>query len=184
MNALARVVKRNWYYKNKDYVRARWKIWYQKNIERRRTYLQIYSQERLKDPAKRAHRSKYMSMYMRNYWHQTPERVERYARICREYQQKHPELYRAIAAKYRAKKRNAAVGVVDYTLIIKRDRSRCGICNRHVKRCDRAFDHIIPLSRGGAHSMENIQVAHRHCNQRKGMKTLVLNLDRLRGAIA
>jgi 5-methylcytosine-specific restriction endonuclease McrA len=33
--------------------------------------------------------------------------------------------------------------------------------------------------RGGAHSMENIQVAHKRCNLRKGKKTLVEYLQAL-----
>lgn len=31
-----------------------------------------------------------------------------------------------------------------------------------------AVDHIVPLSLGGAHSLENVQLAHLFCNMRKG----------------
>lgn len=34
------------------------------------------------------------------------------------------------------------------------------------------IDHIVPLSKGGAHSMENLTVACRPCNSRKGTKVL------------
>ena len=32
------------------------------------------------------------------------------------------------------------------------------------------IDHIVPIARGGLHSLENCQLAHRVCNSRKGTK--------------
>lgn len=33
-----------------------------------------------------------------------------------------------------------------------------------------SLDHIIPLSRGGHHTADNVQAAHLACNHRKGAK--------------
>lgn len=35
-----------------------------------------------------------------------------------------------------------------------------------------SIDHIIPLSRGGSHTWENVQLSHRQCNSKKYNKTL------------
>ena len=37
-----------------------------------------------------------------------------------------------------------------------------------------SIDHIIPISRGGLHSWDNIQLAHRGCNTRKGNRVMPL----------
>jgi len=58
------------------------------------------------------------------------------------------------------------------TYLIKRDRGRCGICHRPVRAKTGprrpSIDHITPLSRGGKHVLENLQVAHYVCNLSKG----------------
>ena len=48
-----------------------------------------------------------------------------------------------------------------------------GICSYCGERSDDlTADHIIPLSRGGNHTLDNIAVACRTCNSRKGGRTL------------
>lgn len=56
--------------------------------------------------------------------------------------------------------------------------SDCGICNNpidmNVSRTSKmglTVDHIIPLSKGGADTLDNMQPAHWICNVRKGNKT-------------
>lgn len=46
----------------------------------------------------------------------------------------------------------------------------CGICNLPVQENNWHLDHIIPLSRGGTHTMNNVQVSHSTCNLSKGNK--------------
>lgn len=48
--------------------------------------------------------------------------------------------------------------------------------NSRAYRADLHFDHVIPVSRGGAHSMDNIKSAHAVCNLRKHDK-LIAELD-------
>lgn len=45
----------------------------------------------------------------------------------------------------------------------------CGICLKVVEG-EFELDHIIPLSRGGEHSADNLQFAHPHCNRVKWNK--------------
>jgi 5-methylcytosine-specific restriction endonuclease McrA len=60
-----------------------------------------------------------------------------------------------------------------------RDNWTCALCNgsvdssfegRHPKAP--SLDHIIPLSKGGPHSYENVQLAHYGCNSRKGNRNV------------
>ena len=60
--------------------------------------------------------------------------------------------------------------------IFERDNWTCGICNEQIdssrKRPDPlspSIDHIIPISRGGDHTRENVQAAHLGCNVSKGV---------------
>lgn len=64
--------------------------------------------------------------------------------------------------------------------VFQRDGWRCALCGvrtpRHLQglMVDRApeLDHIIPLSKGGSHTYENVQCACRKCNGLKGNKPL------------
>ena len=43
----------------------------------------------------------------------------------------------------------------------------CDITNGHIGRMYPTLDHIIPLSKGGTHTWDNVQLAHMHCNAGK-----------------
>ena len=86
--------------------------------------------------------------------------------------QENPEKACQKTMRREALKRKNAVGKVDYTEILKRDGYNCHICGGEVAKDDVHFDHIIPLSKGGAHSMDNIAVSHSRCNIVKGNKVV------------
>lgn len=92
------------------------------------------------------------------------------------YNRDNPETVIAWSQRRRAKQAQAAVGDVDFKRIWKRDRGVCYLCGRSVDKKDVHYDHVIPLSRGGAHSEENLRVTHGRCNLIKGAK-LVEELD-------
>lgn len=52
--------------------------------------------------------------------------------------------------------------------VIRRDGYVCGICSEPVEPNDVHLDHIIPYSRGGPTTVENLRVTHSACNLRKG----------------
>lgn len=52
-----------------------------------------------------------------------------------------------------------------------RDQGRCQYCGRRFNMRDLTYDHVIPRTRGGTASWENIVTCCRSCNLRKGGKT-------------
>lgn len=91
---------------------------------------------------------------------------------CSNWAKNNPEKARQKVMRREAIKRKATVGIVSYNEILKRDGYVCHICNGVVSKGDVHFDHVIPLSRGGQHSMDNIKVSHAHCNLVKNNKLM------------
>jgi len=61
--------------------------------------------------------------------------------------------------------------------IYERDRWRCGICRKRVRKALTAphpgapsIDHIIPVVEGGAHVRANVRLAHLCCNVSRGAR--------------
>jgi len=55
--------------------------------------------------------------------------------------------------------------------IFERDRNTCQYCGRRLPRADITVDHVIPRSRGGIDSWENLVLACMECNVRKANRT-------------
>ena len=86
----------------------------------------------------------------------------------------HPEQVRALSRRARALRANAPCGE-PFTIedVIARCGWVCGICGLPIDpnaqdKTRRSLDHIVPISKGGAHTLENAQLAHQNCNSRKG----------------
>lgn len=74
----------------------------------------------------------------------------------------------------RAWKVRAPTENIDICIVYAACRWTCGVCGLPVEPAaskpdlDRAsLDHIIPLSKGGHHTYDNVQLAHLRCNVRK-----------------
>lgn len=75
-----------------------------------------------------------------------------------------------IEGKRRARIYNTRTGKVDYQEIFIRDNGICHLCKQVVTTKTLNFDHVLPLSKDGSHTTDNIKVAHAICNARKGAK--------------
>lgn len=83
---------------------------------------------------------------------------------------------RANYARRRALKAGAAAGAPFTSAeVFERDGWLCGLCSQPVDSAveypdpaSASLDHVVPLSRGGEHSLENVQLAHLSCNVSKG----------------
>lgn len=94
---------------------------------------------------------------------------------ARKYAKEHPDLIRRLSHKSALKRRaiiaQVYVETVDPVVVFERGKGVCGIC-KHPVASGRGWeiDHVIPLSKGGAHSYANVQLSHRRCNRSKGAK--------------
>jgi 5-methylcytosine-specific restriction endonuclease McrA len=59
---------------------------------------------------------------------------------------------------------------ITISMLYERDKEMCGICRELVALEDRSIDHIKPISKGGTHVWNNVQLAHFKCNTKKGNK--------------
>jgi 5-methylcytosine-specific restriction endonuclease McrA len=87
------------------------------------------------------------------------------------YRRAHPEVIVAQAALRRARKRQAPIN--DFTATQWRAMKalydyRCVYCGKHQERLTQ--DHVIPLSKGGSHTWDNIVPACKSCNSKKHTK--------------
>ncbi len=55
--------------------------------------------------------------------------------------------------------------------LLLRDKFRCQYCGSRLPAADLDLDHVVPRSRGGASTWENLVAACRQCNVRKGDST-------------
>ncbi|HUA35912.1 MAG TPA: HNH endonuclease [Candidatus Binataceae bacterium] len=55
--------------------------------------------------------------------------------------------------------------------IFARDNNTCQYCAKRLPRTELNLDHVIPRSRGGMSTWENIVCSCHHCNRRKGGRT-------------
>ena len=61
-------------------------------------------------------------------------------------------------------------GLSDFFELIERDWQSDHSWTEHFGPTSPTIDHIVPLSKGGSHTWDNVQVAHAICNSRKGDK--------------
>ncbi len=83
-----------------------------------------------------------------------------------------------MARKLYSKKRRAIMAKgddINHLLVFERDGWICNICGEIIDRRLRGdswwratLDHVIPLSRGGTHTWDNLAAAHWICNMKKG----------------
>ena len=87
-------------------------------------------------------------------------------------------------------KRRAKIEIGDTSIslddLVKREKGVCWICGQTVDMHDcywkgksfvagnnyPSIDHVIPLAKGGRHEWQNVRLAHRVCNSRKGAKLI------------
>jgi 5-methylcytosine-specific restriction endonuclease McrA len=182
-----REIQRQWRKRNREKVRKhnrkwyakRGKGWYQQSKENRRAQSrQAYRRERLTNLEQQ------LARRSRHYW----KNRERIRNLVKEQRRANPERFRAIdRARYwrnlekrRHQSRVARArrsGVSCYLTLeqwkdlLRRFNFRCAYCLKRLTKKNRSLDHLIPLTRGGGNTLDNLVPACRRCNQRKNVQT-------------
>jgi 5-methylcytosine-specific restriction endonuclease McrA len=179
--------KRDAYWRNVETEREKLR---QRSPEKQREYNQR-NYERHQEQRREARRDYYTRnaaaarQASRDWAAKNPERVaankrhyaemnrDKLAAYYREYQRTNVERRRASNAKRRAAIRSTTVDPVDYAAILVEHGMTCHLCGASIESFDDLhFDHVVPLSRGGTHTADNIRPAHELCNLRKGSKLM------------
>lgn len=164
-----RAKRRRHYERNAEYYRAKAKEFRRIKKEqisgalrswrdRNREHIKAYRAKHIERERER-NRARYASMSRE----QKRERRTRYA-----------EMYARCDMARRARLLAATVEEVDRLAVIERDNATCYLCGTKLNpETDKiTLDHVIPLTRGGSHSMDNLKVACVSCNTRKSNKLL------------
>ncbi len=89
------------------------------------------------------------------------------------------EKHRERKTRRRLLQKGVRVEKVYRRVVWERDKGRCGLCGEmvdwDVKYPDPrspSIDHIVPISKGGVHSYDNVQITHLRCNVGKGNREI------------
>jgi 5-methylcytosine-specific restriction endonuclease McrA len=88
----------------------------------------------------------------------------------RRFQRENPARCVDYASARRARRRDGFVEHVSALVVLEVSDGICGICGEHIELADFQLDHVLSLVGGGEHSYQNVQAAHRSCNQQKGAR--------------
>ena len=145
--------KRKWELKNKERLRKERKVWRENNQKQILEYREQYKQSE--------HGQKVIKVYKE----QNHEKLNAQAR---EYKRQRREYYSALQMKRQAIKLNAILQSTDLSAITKLRKK----ANRMEEKTGKKYhvDHIIPLSKGGAHHQDNLRIITAKENMAKGSK--------------
>jgi len=187
-----KVYKRNWYLANREKCIKRARAHHKKvkdtleyKEKRRIYYLENQDKLKLKSIRHRAENNEIVRASDRkSYQKNKAERLAKMARYAQEnpqvnlkasanYRKNHPEKRKLIvikcAANRRVRKLETAKEDIDFGLLLRKAAGFCAICSIKLEG-KWHFDHIIPLSKGGGHTQDNMQVTHPRCNLKKSAK--------------
>ena len=173
-----KAARKRYHAENQDLLRAKSNRYYAENRESmkeqaREHYAKTYVPKTPQQKPEPVPRDKYLAEYYRTNYRTNRELI--LARQ-RQYRKDHPESHRRRNAKRRAVKKNAPIGdlaaIVNWESTWRSGKTvACHWCRKRVKTSDVHVDHVVPLSKGGAHDVENMCVACAKCNLSKHAKS-------------
>ena len=99
------------------------------------------------------------------------DNVEKMAELTKRWREQNPDKWCEYSHIRRAKIKEVTFEKFSINDIYQRDNWICQICKRAVNKklkypdpLSKSLDHIVPLSHGGNHTRENVQLAHLKCN--------------------
>jgi 5-methylcytosine-specific restriction endonuclease McrA len=156
------------------------KKWNQEHPERVKASVRRYATRIVeKNPSVYKERSK---AYRKAHHQKCVEEVQRYREQHREHARevslawgkKHPEGAVAIVQRRRARKMNVGgtYTAEEWNSVCEKYNHRCLCCGEREPDIKLTVDHVIPISKGGINSIENIQPLCRSCNSKKSTKII------------
>jgi len=120
--------------------------------------------------------NKKRSVYNKN-WYSDKEYAEKMKTRTSKYHKNNPHISRESSRRRDAQKIETTNEKLNLLEIFERDEWICHICGKLVDKNliwpDPGFashDHVIPLSKGGTHTFNNVKLAHLRCNLSKNAK--------------
>lgn len=172
--AKAKARRAEYYQKNKEAVKARSAAYRFRNPEKMIEW-------RKANPEKvKLHNATYFARHSEQHQARTRAYIlahpEKRKRISRTYRANHPDVARRGYCKYRALKQGASIGdtalISEWEKLWRQKRSViCYWCKGRFPGNVCHQDHIVPLSKGGAHVIENLCIACPKCNLSKQAKS-------------
>ena len=169
-----REAHKRWYLLNRERILARQREYRQENRgkinERNNAYTAIHIDQ------KRVYRHRYYLEHKEILRAQINENRkqhgDKYRAQARVWRKSHREEETAIMRQRRARLRGAvcSLTIQQWDAIKSAYQQRCAYCGKKVLLTQ---DHVIPLSKGGNHTPENVVPACRSCNGRKRTKILI-----------
>jgi 5-methylcytosine-specific restriction endonuclease McrA len=149
------------------------RLWREANRERHRAYQRQYRKDHAKEVARKnkewaaANPDKMLEYHKKS----RRENPDSYSDITRRYRASRPGFVAACCATRRARRRGASgnLTLAEWQEIKAAFNHRCAKCGLKRKLSQ---DHVIPLSKGGTHTADNIQPLCVPCNSSKHTKTI------------
>ncbi len=169
---------RNWRSKNRDRYRATKRIWVSKNKQKdSESHRNSYFKHR---EARLVYRRNYYRSHKSEYQERDKRKLEsdpKYnSRRHRKFYLKNQAYYKAKDLARRALRNSVSINTRGIRKFVAFTKSKpvviCYYCKNETPSFGCHFDHIIPLSKGGHHSVENLCVTCPSCNFSKGSKNL------------
>ena len=153
---------------------ARVNAWRQKNPKKVQSYLEKYQKanpDRLLAANRRWYRRNLAAQLLRNRVKNAAQyKVNKEAILARnrKWAQAHPIQIKVRDARRRALLKGAEVNMAQIQEWITTVKSKrfafCYWCHRKIHTSKIHFDHVVPLAKGGPHSVDNLCVSCAHCN--------------------
>ena len=160
---------RKYHAEHRDAVRTQQRLYRLANLEERKAHCRAWYEAHKDDPAAK---EKFREQ-RRAYYQENKAKVQAAHKAWRAANRGH---WRSLMQKRRALETQAAINLAGIHAWMQKVRGRptsiCYYCRHRFPSGQIHFDHIVPLSKGGQHSVDNLCVACSSCNLTKGAKTI------------
>lgn len=108
----------------------------------------------------------------------------RYCSVCKHkqilkrtaaYRKRHPDKHVQVQQRRRTRKGGSHTELFTHEDVVSHSGADCHLCGipidyslTYPDPMSKSLDHVIPLSKGGAHTLSNVKMAHLRCNSKKG----------------